>query len=79
MALAVPNEFGALCGAPHAYCSILLPLCPETRRTLLAVREDPELIFGRAGKMHYGKFERERLPESLAKALAPFERERSEE
>lgn len=37
----VPNEFGALVGSPHAYCYITLPVCPETKATLEAMKSDP--------------------------------------
>jgi hypothetical protein len=44
LSLDVPNEFGALCGHPNAYCCITLPLCTATRKTLLAVKNDPGII-----------------------------------
>ncbi len=37
----VPNEFGALVGCPNAYCHITLPVCPETKATLEAMKSDP--------------------------------------
>jgi hypothetical protein len=45
--LRVPNEFGALCGSPNAYCVITLPICPETKATLDALKADPGPILRR--------------------------------
>lgn len=47
VSLRVPNDFGALCGPPNAYCSITLPICPETRSTLAGIKDDPGLILRR--------------------------------
>ena len=44
VSLRVPNEFGALCGDPNAFCMITLPICPETKTTLVALKDDPGLI-----------------------------------
>lgn len=71
VSLRVPNEFGALCGDPNAYCIITLPICPETRTTLIALKDDPGLILRRI------KSENEDLNLALVltgahKALAAF-------
>jgi hypothetical protein len=47
VSLRVPTEFGALCADPNAYSLITLPLCPETRTTLVALKDDPGLILRR--------------------------------
>ncbi|MFN0125707.1 MAG: hypothetical protein ACKV19_03350 [Verrucomicrobiales bacterium] len=47
VSLRIPNEFGALCGHPNAYCIITLPICPETRTALIALKDDPGLILRR--------------------------------
>lgn len=47
VSLRVPNEFGALCGDPNAFCMITLPICPETKTTLVALKDDPGLILRR--------------------------------
>jgi hypothetical protein len=47
VSLRVPNEFGALVGSPNAYCAITLPLCPATRATLTALKDDPGRVLRR--------------------------------
>lgn len=47
VSLRVPNEFGALCGDPNAFCTITLPICPETKPALVALKDDPGLILRR--------------------------------
>ena len=47
VSLCVPNEFGRLCGDPNAFCTITLPICPETKTTLVALKDDPGLILRR--------------------------------
>ena len=47
VSLRVPNEFGALCADPNAFCMITLPICPETKTTLVALKDDPGLILRR--------------------------------
>ena len=47
VSLRVPNEFGALCGDPNAYCIIKLPICLETKSVLVALKDDPGLILRR--------------------------------
>lgn len=47
VSLRVPNEFGTLCGDPNAFCTITLPICPETKATLVALKDDPGLILRR--------------------------------
>ena len=47
VSLRVPNEFGALCGPPNAFCVITLPICPETKTTLVSLKDDPGLILRR--------------------------------
>lgn len=44
VSLMVPNEFGALCGSPNAYCMITLPVCTGTRKTLVALKNDPGIV-----------------------------------
>jgi len=81
----VPNEFGAQVGHPNAYCGISLPICPETKATLVAlkaepglildrIQEDPKLILARIKESNeaYKKYYRPILTESLDKALAVF-------
>ena len=52
VSLRVPNEFGALCGDPNAFCIIALPICPETKTTLVALKDDPGLILRRIRSEH---------------------------
>jgi hypothetical protein len=68
----VPNEFGRLCGDPNAYCLIRLPVCPETKATLLALKKDPGLILRRI-KSRDEKYNRSMLLTAVNKALAVFE------
>jgi hypothetical protein len=72
--LIVPNEFGALCGDPNAYCGITFPVCPGTKKTLLALKDDPGLILRRmeSGNKEYS---RRLLQEEVRKALAKFPKE----
>ena len=67
----VPNEFGALCGSPNAYCMIRLPVCSETKATLLGVKKDPGLILRRI-KSRNEKYNRSTLLTAVNKALAVF-------
>lgn len=69
--LIVPNDFGALCGAPNAYCGIMLPVCPETKATLVALKNDPGLIMRRINSRQED-FDRSRLPLNIEKALSEF-------
>ena len=67
--LRVPNEFGALCGTPNAYSMITLPMCPSTKKTLSAVKDDPSRVMGRV-EAQYEDFERSQMLKSIDKALA---------
>lgn len=69
--LQVPNEFGRLVGDPGAYCSILFPICPETRATLEAVRKDPGIILRRI-KVPNVERSAEAIVAEVEKALAGF-------
>jgi hypothetical protein len=40
----VPNEFGQQCGYSNAYCGIALPICEETKLSLLNLKKNPNLI-----------------------------------
>ncbi|MCB9949653.1 MAG: hypothetical protein H6824_01580 [Planctomycetaceae bacterium] len=73
----VPNEFGELCGNPNAFCSITLPVCPETKTILLAIQNDPNLIMHRI-KSRNEEYDRERLATEVKKALASFPEEASQ-
>lgn len=71
--LSVPNEFGALVGNPNAYCEIVLPVCPVSRKTLEKVREDPGVFLRRAKPRTISvdtDFHRERMRSSAEKALS---------
>jgi hypothetical protein len=69
--LRVPNEFGALCGDPNAYCGITLPVCPETKATLIALKANPELILRRIESRDEA-YNRKLLATEVDKALAQF-------
>lgn len=69
--LKVPNEFGALCGSPNAYCAITLPICPETKATLVALKADPGLILRRIESRDEG-YDRSQLVAEVNKAVAVF-------
>jgi hypothetical protein len=69
--LRVPNEFGALCGSPNAYCGISLPICPETKATLIALKADPGLILRRI-ESRDESYNRTLLAAEVDKALAQF-------
>lgn len=69
VSLHVPNEFGALCGHPNAYCVITLPYCPSTRRTLAALKVDPGRVMRRIEARHEN-FDRSSMLKSIDKALA---------
>jgi hypothetical protein len=69
--LRVPNEFGALCGDPNAYCGITLPVCPETKAALVALKDDPGLILRRIKSRDEG-YNRSLLLTEVNKALAVF-------
>jgi len=71
--LAVPNEFGALVGNPNAYCEVVLPVCPVSKKTLEKVSADPGLFLRRAATHRVSvdsDSHRERLRKSAEKALA---------
>ena len=40
VSISVPNEFGALCGSPAAFSHITFPMCPSTKKSLAAVKDD---------------------------------------
>jgi hypothetical protein len=69
--LRVPNEFGALCGSPNAYCGITLPICGETKAKLVALKADPGLILRRIESRDEG-YDRSLLTTEVDKALAEF-------
>jgi len=69
--LRVPNEFGALCGAPNAYCGITLPVCPETKATLIALKANLGLILRRIESRDEA-YNRSLLATEVDKALAQF-------
>jgi hypothetical protein len=69
--LRVPNEFGALCGDPNAFCAITLPICPETKATLVAIKADPGLILRRIESSDE-RYNRLLLAAEVNKALAAF-------
>lgn len=71
VSLRVPNEFGALCGDPNAYCLIMLPICPDTRKTLIALKDDPGLILRRI-ESHDENYNRSLLLDETEKSLAKF-------
>jgi len=71
VSLIVPNEFGALCGSPNAYCAIMLPMCPDTRTTLTALKDDPGRILRRIESRDEG-YNLSRLLAETDKALAMF-------
>lgn len=68
----VPNEFGALCGSPNAYCGITLPVCPETKATLLALQNDPGVIL-RQIESRDEDWNIATIRKEVAKALAKIE------
>ncbi|MEZ5941740.1 MAG: hypothetical protein R3C18_10125 [Planctomycetaceae bacterium] len=72
----VPNEFGALCGNPNAFCSITLPVCPETKTTLLAIQDDPNLIMHRIQSRNEA-YDRELLAAEVGKTLTIFSEDKS--
>jgi len=67
----VPNEFGALCGSPNAYCGITLPISPETKATLVALKADPGLILRRI-ESRDESYNRSQLAAEVNKTLAVF-------
>jgi hypothetical protein len=71
VSLRVPNEFGALCGTPNVYSMITLPMCPSTKKTLAAVKDDPSRVMGRV-EARYEDFDRSQMLTSIDKALAMF-------
>ncbi|MDB5344725.1 MAG: hypothetical protein JWP89_3102 [Schlesneria sp.] len=72
--LRVPNELGALCGDPNAFCGITLPICPETKATLVALKADPGLILRRIESRDESE-NRSLLVAEVNKALAVFAEE----
>jgi hypothetical protein len=73
VSLIVPNEFGALVDGPkgYAYWGIMLPICPATKTTLTALKDDPGRILRRI-KPEDETYARSRLLEETDKALAKF-------
>ena len=69
--LIVPNEFGSLVGDPNAFCGITLPICPETKTTLVALKDDPGLVLRRI-ESRDEEWNRSRLLAETNKALAKF-------
>lgn len=74
--LSVPNEFGALCGSPNAFCGITLPLCAETRVTLERLKADPGRILRRIKPRDPQQDHRAWLLTEVDRALAVFSTER---
>lgn len=72
--LAVPREFGKLCGDPNAGPFISLPLCPETKASLVALKNDPGLIMRRI-KPWDVDFALSQLRSATDKALSKFPEE----
>ena len=70
--LQVPNEFGALCGSPNAYSAITLPICPETKVTLEALKADPGLVLRRIKPRDEKYYDRAWQRGEADKALAAF-------
>lgn len=68
----VPNEFGALVGIPNAFSAITLPICPATKKTLTALKDDPGRILRRIESKDED-CDRSRLLAETDKALAKFE------
>ncbi len=69
--LVVPNEFGALCGTPNAYSGIMFPVCPETKTTITALKDDPGLILRRIDSRDED-YTHALLRDEATKALADF-------
>ena len=72
--LAVPRELGTLCGYPDAGAFISLPLCPETKAALVALKNDPGLIMRRI-KPWNDDLALSQLQTATDKALAEFPEE----
>lgn len=73
VSLIVPNEFGAQCGDPNAYCAITLPVCPGTRKTLVALKNDPGLVLRPVkSRVEDDPARRARVLAETEKALAKF-------
>lgn len=71
VSLIVPNEFGALVGSPNAYCAITLPIGPDTKKTLTALKDDPGRILRCIESRDEGNV-RSRLLAETDKALLHF-------
>ncbi len=71
VSLRVPNSFGARCGNPNAACMITLPICPGTKKTLAALKDDPSRVMRRV-KPEHEDFYRVLLLAGIDKALAMF-------
>lgn len=67
----VPNEFGAKVGDPNAYCGITLPICSESKATLVAINDDPNIVM-RQIESRNEEFDRSQLLKETEKALAKF-------
>lgn len=72
VSLRVPNQFGALCGAPNAFCEIILPICPETKAKLDAIKADPGLILRRIQSGDDEDYNQKLVPAEIDRALAQF-------
>ena len=67
----VPQEFGAKVGDPNAYSGLTLPVCPETRATLDALKKDPDLVL-RQIETRNEEHTRDLILRKTEKALAKF-------
>lgn len=68
--LRVPNAFGELVGYANAYCGIMLPVCHETERTLVALLKNPALVLDKIGRQQ--DFDKNSLVVESLKCLTPF-------
>jgi hypothetical protein len=71
VSLIVPNEFGALCGSPNAYCAITLPICPGTKKMLVGLKDNPGRILRRI-ESRDKEYDLSRLLAEIDKALVKF-------
>ena len=70
--ISVPNEFGAKCGYPNAFCLITLPLCPESKALALQLEKNPSRLLKDVREKDL-EWQRKSVVEGLKRFLSRFE------
>jgi hypothetical protein len=69
VSIRLPRELAERCGNPNAYCNLTLPVCPEVRKTLTSIWDEPDAVLGRI-QSRKDAFYRKEILKDVRKALA---------